>query len=567
MAIAGYLLSRQPMVDDGTGSVIIYNGEVYNYKLIKNELLECGFSFNSQSDTEVILKAYRKWGKSCVKKFIGMFSFAVWDNIEKGIFVARDRVGIKPLYYYDSERIFMFASRLSALKLHPLCPSEIDPDSLGLYLDMGFVPAPNSIFRGIKKLRPGYTLWIDEKGVSEECYWSIDGVNLDYSLLREDENVVISRLDDLLNDSIKLRMISDVPLGAFLSGGVDSSLIAALMCRYSSQPPKTFSIGFKEKKYDELGYARNIAGYLGTDHHEMIMQSSDFLDLLDANTNFYDEPLADYSNIPTMMVSKFARENVKVALSGDGGDELFAGYHPYFILFYSGWLYNLPRSLRIICGKLFAKISSRKFKVIGQSLCQYDALKSFAFMRSLCADFDRESIFSEGGTNIEDLFEIRSKVFPPVDIVSKFSRLDAAYYLPDDILQKVDVASMSVSLEARVPILDHHIVEFALSLPLRYKLRVGSSKWILKKVLAKYLPPKYFQRPKRGFVAPVGEWFRGELKVMIKDELSPSRIKKIGYLNPKGVEDLVDAHLNNKINAEQILWSIVSLSRWKGRFG
>ena len=339
-------LGHQPMIDEQTGAVITYNGEVYNYQEIRSELQKYGIEFRSQSDTEVVLKAYRKWGLSCVDRFIGMFSFAIWDPKLEGIYIARDRMGIKPLYYYFNDKIFMFASRLSGLMVHPLCPRDIDYEALRLYLDIGFIPAPWSILRGVKKLNPGHTLWIDKRGLTVSCYWSIDNINIDTSLEKVSENELIDRLDDLLHESVKLRLISDVPLGAFLSGGVDSSLITALMCQYSQTSPKTFTIGFEEKQYDESIYAQKVAQYLGVNHKIKIMKSNDLLSLLDDNALYYDEPLADCSSLPTMMLSRFAREEVGVCLSGDGGDELFAGYHYYPILFYLRYFYRLPYLLR-----------------------------------------------------------------------------------------------------------------------------------------------------------------------------------------------------------------------------
>jgi len=554
-------LGHQPMIDEESGAVIVYNGEVYNYPEIKSELENYGFRFKSKTDTEVVLKAYRKWGGACVNRFIGMFSFAIFDPQLKGIFLARDRIGIKPLYYFLGKDTFIFASRLSALMVNPACPQDIDPEALGLYLDTGFVPAPWSILKGVNKLRPGYTLWIDEKGFEINCYWDPSDIKIDTSL--KDDEEIIGKFDSLLHDVIKRHLISDVPLGAFLSGGTDSSLVAAIMSRYTKTPPETFTIGFKEKRYNESAYAKNIAEYLGTKHNERIMQSNDLLSLLDKNTFYYDEPLADCSTLPTMMVSQFAKENVTVCLSGDGGDELFAGYHPYLILFYLRRFYNLPHSLRFILGKAIAKISSRKYAIIGESFAQKDALESFAFMRNINRG---PALLDYAAPGIKDLFWECSVNLHEFDKVTKSCRLDLAYYLPDDILQKVDVASMSVSLEARVPLLDHRIVEFALSLPLKYKLRGKDSKWLVKKVLSKYIPPKLFQRPKKGFVAPIDKWFRAELKEMVQDELSSSRIKQFGYLKPEAVKQSLDAHMSNKADTQQILWAILSLLRWNDRF-
>jgi len=561
-------LGHQPMVDGETGSVITYNGEVYNYKEIRKELEGYGIKFKSQTDTEVVLKAYRKWGRECVKKFNGMFSFAIWDSKKRGIFIARDRMGIKPLYYYHDNDLLIFASRLNALMIHPRCPSDIDYESLGLYLDMGFVPAPWSIIKGVKKLQPGHALWVDKKSIAKHCYWSLDSIIIDNSLKDVSENELIDRLDVLLNDSVKLHLASDVPLGTFLSGGIDSSLITAIMCQYSQSSPKTFTIGFDEKPYDESGYAEKIAQFLGTNHHSKRMEGQDLLSLFDDNTANFDEPLADWSSLPTMMVSRFAKEQVTVCLTGDGGDELFAGYHFYPILFSLQHLYRLPHALRFLLGQVAAKISSRKFAIVGQSFSQKDILSSFAFMRSMTRPFNSQSLLAQGiqGETVEGLFRKRCANFGALDEVSKTCRLDAAYYLTDDILQKVDVASMSTSLEARVPILDHRIVEFSQSLPIKFKLRGLNTKWILKKVLAKYIPEKLFKRPKRGFVAPFDSSSSSRLKEIIQDELSIAQIKQFGYLNPGGVQKLIDSYLLGGKGTDQLLWALLCLVRWDRRF-
>lgn len=559
-------LGHQPMIDDETGAIITYNGEAYNYQQIREELKKDGIRFKSQTDTEVVLKAYRKWGVHCVDKFVGMFSFAIWDSKRRGIYLARDRMGIKPLYYYLNKDIFIFASRLGSLIVHPSCPRDIDLEALGLYLEMGFIPAPWSILKGVKKLKPGHTLWVDEKGMQESCYWSIDTIDIDGSLNKVAEDELVDRLDGLLQESVKSRLISDVPLGAFLSGGIDSSLIAALMCRCSETTPNTFTIGFEEKAYDESDHAGEISRYLGVNHNVRIMKSNDLLSLLGDNALYYDEPFADSSSLPYIMLSRFAKQHATVCLSGDGGDELFAGYHHYLILFYLQRFYHFPYRLRVLLGKFMARISNRRFAVIGQSFLQKDMLKSFAFMQSISGEHNRQSIFKEKVLTIENLFEERSSGFPEIDKISAFCKLDIAYFLTDDILQKVDVASMSASLEVRVPILDHRVVEFAQSLPIKYKIRGLNGKWILKKVLSRYVPAKFFNRPKRGFVAPVDRWFRGELKDVIQDELSPLRIRRFGYLEPAGVRRLLDLHLSNKCNTHRMLWAILALLRWNEHF-
>ncbi|MFQ5786656.1 MAG: asparagine synthase (glutamine-hydrolyzing) [Thermodesulfobacteriota bacterium] len=553
---------HQPMVSRDGRYVITYNGEVYNFQELRCVLEGIGYDFYTNSDTEVILNAYSQWGDKCVDRFIGMFTFGIWDARKNGLFLARDRMGIKPLYYYSSGTVFIFASRLSALLVHPACPRDIDQEALGLYLEMGFVPAPWSMLKDVKKLQPGYTLWIDEKGLKNQCYWSLDALPLNTSIERATDDELVEHLDSLLRESVQLRLISDVSLGAFLSGGIDSSVIVALMCQVSTKPVQTFTIGFTEGKYDESMYAHNIANYLGTNHHERIMKSHDLISLLDKNTIHFDEPFADWSSLPTMLVSKFAKEHVTVCLSGDGGDEMFAGYRYYSILSRLRPFYSLPRSISSIVGRTLVNIGDHRLTLLGQSLCQSNLLNSFSFMRSMIKDYGRKTLFKKDVIGIGDLFRERCRNFPTLDDISKACRLDAAYYLPDDILQKVDVASMSVSLEARVPILDHRVVEFAQSLPIRFKQRHGQSKWLLKRVLSRYLPTKLFDRQKGGFGVPIREWFRNELKEMIQDELSPSRIKRFDDLDNDGVQRLLDLHLSGRRDTHPMLWNLMSLLQW-----
>ena len=556
---------HQPMKSKNGRFIITYNGEVYNFIEIRRELIDLGYTFSSESDTEVVLNAYDRWGEKCVERFIGMFAFGIWDEATKGLFLARDRMGIKPLYYYFDDNTFLFASRLGGLLAHPCCPRDIDPEALGFYLDIGFVPAPWSILNGVKKLRPGYSLWIDGNGVKERCYWSINTIPINISLGKESENDLTERLDLLLRESVRLRLISDVPVGAFLSGGVDSSLIVALMCQVTNTPPETFTIGFKEKQYDESNYARDIANHLGTKHHDLVMQSNDLLSVIDDNTDHYDEPFADWSSLPMMLISKFAKEQVTVCLSGDGGDELFAGYHYYSLLSQLRPLYCLPRFLRTSVASGLVRTGHHRLALLGHALSKNNLVDSFSFMRSMIKDYGRSSLLKKNTKSIGDLFQERCLYFPHLDDISKCCRLDAAYYLSDDILQKVDVASMSVGLEARVPLLDHRVVEFAQSLPIGFKQRHGQGKWILKKVLSRYIPLKLFDRPKSGFCVPIREWFRGELKEVLQDELSTSRIKQLGFLEPAGVQRLINLHLSGKRDTHPMLWALISLIRWNTR--
>lgn len=557
-------LGHQPMIDEETGTVIIHNGEVYNFSEIKTELQSYGFSFKSKTDTEVILKSYKKWGVACLKKFNGMFSFAIWDPIKRAIFIARDRIGIKPLFYYSNDNVFIFASRLSPLMRNKAIPKDINEEALGYYLDAGFIPAPLTILKGLRKLEPGHFLWVEKNSVSNKSYWSLDKIEIDNSLESSNENALTEKLETLLIDSVKKRLISDVPLGAFLSGGIDSSLIVALMNKCSSTTPMTFTIGFDEKQYNESLYAKQIASYLKTDHHDKIMTSNDLLSLFDDNAKYYDEPLADCSSLPTMMLSRFAKEKVSVCLSGDGGDEQFAGYHSYFVPYYLRHLFKLNFKARTIMGVALSKTGVHKLALLGDCLAKKNLLDCFTFTHRLIQKDIRQSIFRGG--DIEDLFSKRISQYSNLDEISQFARTDLNYYLPDDILQKVDVASMSCGLEVRVPLLDYRIVEFSQKLPLKFKLKGMKTKYLLKKVLSKHIPQKLIDRPKRGFVAPINKWFRSSLKDMVQDELSPNQLRKFGYLNLESVNNLVNQHLTNKKDNSKIIWGLLSLLKWNNNF-
>jgi len=552
---------RQPMEDEETGSLIVHNGEVYNYPEIRHELESKGVTFRSETDTEVILKSYRQWGPACLDRFIGMFAFAIWDAPKRGLFIARDRVGIKPLYFHAADGFILFASRLKALVAHPKCPREIDSEALALYLDLGYVPAPWSILKNVKKLQPGHFLWIDSQAVQDECYWSIDDFQTDSSLEKASDEEMTDRLEALLKDSIERRLISDVPLGAFLSGGIDSSMVVALMAQTGGQRPKSFTIGFEEEWYNEAGYARKIAEHLGTEHYEETMRSADLLGLIDDLQEHYDEPFADSSALPTMMVSRFARRHVTVCLSGDGGDELFAGYPQYDIIDGIRKASFFPHFARKLIGGALSRIQNHRFAMLGHCLMKPDLISSFSYIKSITKDYNRGGLFGNDGPSAETLYRARAETLPQLDPVSQMARLDVCYYMTDDILQKVDVASMSASLEARVPILDHRIVEFSLSLPISFKRR-RSGKWILKQVLNRYVPRELVSRPKAGFNVPLNEWFRGELRERLQDELSPQRIKDFGFLDSEAVRNLIDLHFSGRRNTHPILWALVCLLLW-----
>ena len=554
---------HQPMVQEQGPYAIVLNGEVYNYRELKAELASLGHAFTSETDTEVVLKAYVQWGCDAVRRFIGMFAFAVWDGPNRALFLARDRIGVKPLYYLSDRAGFAFASRLSPLLDLTDGPRRIDREALGLYLDAGFVPAPWSMVEGVRKLPPGHSLWIQEGTVRLHAYWSPDAVQPDRSLEGAGEAELAERLDGLIRESIRMRLVSDVPLGAFLSGGIDSSTVVALMKEVSGAAPRTFTIGFDDPDLDESAPAREVARHLGTEHHERRMTGRDLLDLLPDHAMHFDEPHADWSSLPTRLVSRFARERVTVALSGDGGDELFAGYPQYRLVARLSPLLGVPRLLRRPLSGLLSAFGSGRARHLGEFLALPDRSGAFAFLRSMIRGADRAALAPRQGPALADLFRERARGFPALDPVAAACRLDLSYYLPDGLLQKLDVASMSASLEAREPLLDHRLVEFALSLPTSWKMNGGATKLLLRRVLARYLPPSLFDRPKRGFGAPLHRWFRHELKDMIQDDLSPSRLARVEPIDPLEVRRLLDLHLSGRRDTHAALWTLWSLVRWE----
>lgn len=553
---------HQPMASVDGRYIVSFNGEIYNYLDLRRELADRGYVFRTRCDTEVIPAAFDAWGPACVERFIGMFAFGIWDTRERRLFLARDRLGIKPLYYAARPGVFLFASRLGALLAFPDCPRNLDEQALSFYLEVGWVPGPWSILGGVRKLLPGHTLLVQDGAAQDRTYWSLRNVRVDPSLEEAPEEEVADRLDALLRESVKLRLLSDVPLGAFLSGGIDSSTVVALMSRLSDTTPQTFSIGFEDSFYNEAPYAANVARHLGTRHHERIVRSNDVLQVLDRYATSYDEPLADYSGLPTMMLSEFTREHVTVALSGDGGDELFAGYEEYRYLSAMRPAYSAPRPVRGFAGRLLSAVGNHRLAVLGGAMGQDDPVGTFAFLRSIIRDHGLSTLMESRMQRLEELYRDALAGFENDDPVAQACRLDATYYMVDSILQKVDVASMAFGLEARVPVLDHRVVEFAFSLPLRFRMQRGTQKVALRNVLSRYVPAELFERPKTGFGIPLREWFRGELRGMIEEELAPARIEALGLVKPDGVRALLDLHLSGRRDVHAVLWALLALVRW-----
>ena len=582
---------HQPMHSESGRYVIVFNGEVYNFEELRSTLGSMGHGFRGHSDTEVMLAAMEEWGfDEALAHFNGMFAFAVWDRQERELHLVRDRLGEKPLYCGWMGQTFLFGSELKALAAHPEFKDEVDRDALALYLRYNCIPAPYSIYRGIKKLPPATKLTVSVSNLHcmhwPSSYWSAEqamrrGLEEPFE---GTEKEAITRLDALLRDAIKMRMVADVPLGAFLSGGVDSSTIVALMQQQSRRPVKTFSIGFPDEAYDEAKYAAAVARHLGTEHTEFYVSAEEAMKVIPHLPKFYDEPFADSSQIPTYLVSALARRYVTVSLSGDGGDELFGGYKRYFLW---GRVWNVVRWLpafvretaawslgrvrperwnRILDFALHRFLSARDLASPGEKvekLAQIlSAQDSFSRYQVILSDWESSNSAVRGGVAPSWLLRQRcvGSEFPDFCVQMMF--LDAVTYLPDDILVKLDRASMAVSLEGRVPYLDHRVVEFAARLPLSMKLRNGGGKWILRQVLYQYVPRELIDRPKKGFSLPIERWLRGSLREWAENLLGESRLRQDGYFHPKIVRRIWEDHVSGHRDFRHHVWALLMFQAW-----
>jgi len=579
-------LGHQPMSDDNGNLTITYNGEVYNFTEVREELKACGYNFKSNTDTEVVLKAYEQWGMDALHKFRGMWAFAIWDQRTEKLVLCRDRVGVKPLYYYFNNGLFIFASELKAFHKHPKFQKELDMNALSLYFQYGYIPSPHAIFKHTYKLEPGHYLELNNKGqIRKFRYWAIDdyyrnGINEREKWLARSENAVADELETILTESFKLRMVSDVPVGVFLSGGVDSSLVTALLQRSSTKPLKTFTIGFHEKEFDEIPWANQVAKHLGTDHTDFYCTPKEAYDVIAKLPEFYDEPFGDSSAVPTYLVSKLAKRQVKASLSADGGDELFCGYPKYWMFDRGLKMINrLPGSIRQSVSFCLNHINpSTVEKIYKNTKFFLPKLVNIRDKYNKLRRVFRENLFSKQHTSFssffyeEDFDELgllrpSSSIFN-LDLSSRLNYADQMAlsdfntYLPDDLMVKVDRATMSVALEGRDPFLDHKILEYAAQLPSEFKYKNKTSKYILRKILYKYVPKKFIERPKHGFGMPVYLWFKNELKELYSEYLSHERIKKEGIFNPDYVRNLLTLYLNGKDVDHYKLWFIFSFQIW-----
>ncbi len=578
---------HQPMEFENL--VIIYNGEVYNFREIREYLEKKGYRFFSNSDTEVILKAFHRWGVNSVHRFRGMFAFAIWDKTQEKIYLCRDRAGVKPLYWYFRDGLFIFASELKAFHKHPRFKKEINELALALYLQYGYIPGYYSIFKDTFKLEPGHFLVLDKNGNIEKIkYWDVKdyflkGIEEKDKWIKRSEDEIAEELETLLTESFKLRLVSDVPVGMFLSGGVDSSTVCALLSKEGIKL-KTFTIGFYEENYNEAEYAKKVSKFLGTDHTELYCTPKEAFDIIPKLPDIYDEPFGDSSSIPTYLVSQLAKNHVKVSLSADGGDEQFCGYTRYWIV-----------------GDKIKRYTSLPFlSLIGNFLNLINpdvAFKIYTLFRPILPKWTNfrdkyiklRNVLKEA-KDFKAQYDISNKIFLTDDLKQLLGNIvhipsntefinnidlnameymmlyDLKTYLPDDILVKVDRATMSVALEGREPFLDHKILEWTSMLPVEFKYKNSTSKYILRKILYKYVTKELIDRPKQGFGVPIYEWFKADLKELYKEYLTPGKIKKEGLFDEKEVEILLNDYLNNRGVNHNKLWLLFIFQLWKEKW-
>ena len=571
LSIIDLATGDQPISNEDETVWVIQNGEIYNYRVIRAELEKKGHIFRTESDTEVIVHAYEEYGERCVDHFLGMFALAVWDANHERLFVARDRLGIKPLYYWIGHGQFVFASELKALLAHPEVPRDVDLTALDLFLSLEYVPGPRTIFEGIFKLQPGHSLILQNGDLTLRRYWDIPELELPESM-----EACREILYALMQDAVKQHLVSDVPLGAFLSGGLDSSTVVALMSLELPRKVETFSIGFEDDSYNELAYARAVAERFGTEHHEEVLklEPGDSVEELICQ---FDEPFGDFSIFPTYLVSRMARRSVKVVLSGDGGDEVFGGYDTYIAQSLDGYYRKLPASLRKdLIPRWMARIPPQqakkgainKAKRFVEGSEREGSLQHVRWM-TFTHEADKQALYRPWLRDrlheaaLEAVFEDHFKASERFGGAGRLQYVDIKTYLVDDILTKVDRMSMAASLEARVPLLDHRVVEFAVNLPSRMKVSRGKTKIILRNIMKDTLPRSVLNKPKQGFSIPIKHWLGTSLKPMMTDLLSADCVRSRGYFEPETVTRWMTEHLEGRANHSHRLWALMVLELWQ----
>ncbi|HYW73418.1 MAG TPA: asparagine synthase (glutamine-hydrolyzing) [Pyrinomonadaceae bacterium] len=576
LAIIDLKSGQQPIHNADRTAWIVYNGEIYNYRELRQELETRGHRFYTDSDTEAIVHAYDEYGTDCPKYLRGMFALAIWDEREKSLFLARDRVGKKPLLYAEVNGQLVFGSEFMALLQHPDVSRDVNYEAIHHYLSFICVPSPLTAFQSISKLPPGHSLLWKNGEIKLERYWQIDFSNK----ISIDEEEAGERVVELLREAVRVRLMSEVPLGAFLSGGIDSSAVVALMAQESSERVKTFSIGFEEQDFSELHHARRVAEYVGSEHHEFIVKP-DAMEILPTLVEHYGEPFADSSAIPSYYVSRETRKHVTVALNGDGGDECFAGYERYAAMnLAQRYVKLLPGAIRngVIrnLANALPQMQSRKnpLRKAQRFLAAASLSPVQRYLRWVSA-FDEQAklkLYSDDFRNQTAAFSTISFLEPwfakanGAGIVDATLLTDTMTYLPNDLLVKMDIASMTVSLEARSPFLDHHLMEFAATLPEHLKLRGMTTKYLLKRVLKQFVPEENLTRAKMGFGVPIGHWFRGRMQTFLRDTLLSEKALSRGLFNRESVRQIVEQHVTQRADHDHRLWSLLMLELWFERF-
>ena len=535
---------------------IVFNGEVFNFRTLKDTLIQKGYTFRTSSDTEVLCAAYLEYGEHCVDHFNGMFAFVIYDEKKQLLFGARDRLGQKPFYYYHNGTNFEFSSQLSSIQLHNDNLS-ISKKAIGYYLTWGHIPDPYSILNEVQKLKAGHTFTytISDGKLSTHCYWDIDykgqtGFKGSYDDAKE-------TLDGMLHSAVSMRLFADVPVGVFLSGGIDSSVVAAIATKSSNAKIKTFSVKFNDAEFDESHYAQAVASHLETDHNVIHCDYNEGLNLIENFSHYYDEPFADSSAIPSMLLAKHTKEQVTVALSGDGGDESFLGYSRYNWAKTKSKLYDIPFPIRQLSSNVLKHVPNYKLKIVAEALkAKNRNLAYLSVMTGINLSYIEDA---EQFRDIDDKFYLDHS---HKNLLERISDFDLKTYLNYDINTKVDRATMAYSLEARSPLMDFNIVEFARSLPTEYKLQGDNQKRILKDVLYKYAPKEFFDRPKAGFAIPFATWFREDLKDYVLSELDDESLKNIPNINIENVKFMIKQHMDGSWNRYPLIWKLIVLKQW-----
>jgi asparagine synthase (glutamine-hydrolysing) len=573
---------HQPFVSHCGEYVIVYNGEVYNFKTIRQELEKLGYSFVSESDTEVILYAYKAWGMKCLEKFIGMFAFTVLDKKLQRVFLVRDRAGVKPLYYYVKDDNFLFSSELKSFHQHPEFRKELNKEVLPYYFQFGYIPAPNTIFKNCYKLEPGHYLELKLENLefTLKQYWSVDEQYTNEKFDKS-ESEILNDLEALLTDAVEQRMVSDVPVGVFLSGGYDSTLVTALLSKNKKRKLHTYTIGFKDKRYNEAEHAKTIAEHFGTKHTEYYVSEADMLSKIKALPFYYDEPFGDSSALPTMLVSELAKREVTVALSADGGDEAFCGYSKYFFLqklsniFSSGFKKSiLKTTLNRLSEKRVEKLNSLFPRSMQQTNIKdkYNKFKRAGNANSL------EEMFMQASSYVDPIevekflkVERETKVYHKFNMnnshhfIDEMMRVDYKTFMVDDVLTKVDRATMSVSLEGREPLLDHRIIEYMARVPVEQKYKNGTGKYLAREILYRYISPEIIDKPKAGFQIPLAEWLKNDLKSLVEQYVKKDRLDE-EIFNLVEVEKIKESVFKGESKHVNTLWFILMYELWRERW-